>query len=246
MSSTHVFIPGDAVDAALLPNPHQKRKIGHGLHQTPGADHFVATIAGSLEVDYRKKTALISTPTARYSPHVGDLVIARVRSSAADMFQLYINSHSQQAFLPHLAFEGATRKTRPQLKPNDLVYAKVVFARTGMEVELSCVNPSTGKAEPDGLGQLNGGMVFDVSVGLAERILKKQNVSFLAELGAKIQGGFEIAVGSNGKVWLDCPGAGVKGVCAVGRCLEAVDESPLGEREQKKLVNRVCHGLGID
>ncbi|RMZ89842.1 hypothetical protein DV736_g2922, partial [Chaetothyriales sp. CBS 134916] len=245
MSSPRVFVPGDAVDATLLPNPHQRRKIGHGLQQSSDSDNFVATIAGSLDVDYRKKTALISTPTARYTPHVGDIVIAQVRSSGADMFQLYINSHSQQAFLPHLAFEGATKKTRPQLKANDLVYAKVVFARRGMEVELSCVNPSTGKAEPDGLGPLNGGMVFDVSVGLAERMLKKQNTSFLNELGAKIQGGFEIAVGSNGKVWVDCPGLGVKGVCAVGRCLDTVDGGQLGEKEQKKLVDRVCQGLGI-
>ncbi|RMZ85795.1 hypothetical protein DV737_g494, partial [Chaetothyriales sp. CBS 132003] len=245
MSSPRVLLPGDAVDAALLPNRHQKRKIGRGLHPAPDSDNYVATIAGPLDVDYRKKTALISTPTARYAPRVGDLVIAQVRSSGADMFQLYINSHSQQAFLPHLAFEGATKKTRPQLKANDLVYAKVIFARRGMEVELSCVNPSTGRAEPDGLGPLNGGMVFDVSLGLAERMLKKQNVSFLEELGAKIQGGFEIAVGSNGKVWVDCPGSRVKGVCAVGRCLEAVDQGQPREKEQKKLVNRVCQGLGI-
>ena len=244
MASSQVFIPGDRVDASLLPNA-QKRKIGHGLHQEEGKDEFIATIAGPLDVDYRKKTVNISTPNARYVPRAGDLVIAQVRSSGAEMFQLYITSHSQQAFLPQLAFEGASKKTRPQLKANDLVYAKVVFTQRNMEVELSCVNPSTGKAEPDGLGPVSGGMVFDVSIGLAERMLKKQNVTFLEELGTKIQGGFEIAVGKNGKVWVDCPEAGVRGVCAVGRCLEVVDEGVLQEKEQKKLVNRICHELGI-
>ncbi len=244
MTSSQVFIPGDRVDASLLPNA-QKRKIRHGLHQREVTDDYVATVAGLLDVDFRKKTANISTPNARYVPRAGDLVIAQVRSSGAEMFQLYINSHSQQAFLPQLAFEGATKKTRPQLKANDLVYAKVIFAQRNMEVELSCVNPSTGKAEPDGLGPLNGGMLFDVSVGLAERMLKKQGVTFLEELGMKIQGGFEIAVGKNGKVWVDCPESGVKGVCAVGRCLEAVDDGLLLEKEQKKIVNRICHELGI-
>jgi exosome complex component RRP40 len=244
METTQILVPGDLVDAGALPNA-QKRKIGHGLHQLDNSDRYVATIAGPLAVDYRKKTANISSLSARYVPKAGDLVIAQVRSSGAEMFQLYINSHSQQAFLPHLAFEGASKKTRPQLKPNDLVYAKVVFAQKNMEVELSCVNPSTGKAEPDGLGPVNGGMLFDVSIGMSERMLKKQDVSFLEELGSKIQGGFEIAVGKNGKVWVDCPEAGVKGICAVGRCLLAVDEDHLQEKEQKKLVNRVCASLGI-
>jgi exosome complex component RRP40 len=244
MASPQVFVPGDPVDARLLPTT-QKRKIAHGVHQASGSDDYIATIAGPLEVDYKKKTASISTPNARYTPKAGDLVIAQVRASMQDMFSVHINSHSTPAFLPHLSFEGATKKTRPQLKANDLVYAKVVFAQKNMEVELSCVNPSTGKAEPDGLGALSGGMVFDVSVGLAERMLKKQGVSFLKELGERIQGGFEVAVGKNGRVWVDCPETGVKGVCAVGRCLQAVDEGLLQEKEQKKLVNRITHELGI-
>ena len=159
--------------------------------------------------------------------------------------EVYINAHSQQAFLPQLAFEGATKKTRPQLKPNDLVYAKVVFAQKNMEIELSCVNPSTGKAEPDGLGPLTGGMVFDVSIGLADRMLKRDGVEFLEELGAKLPGGFEICVGKNGRVWVDCPDAGVRGVCAVGRCLTEIDQGLLPPKEQKKLVNKIISEVGV-
>ncbi|KIW91112.1 uncharacterized protein Z519_08006 [Cladophialophora bantiana CBS 173.52] len=232
-----VFLPGDQVPTGHIPTS-QKRKIGQGLQQAADAN-FLATIGGFLDVDYRKKTAQIATPDARYIPRPGDLVIAQVRISTADFFHVYINRYSPQAFLPQLAFEGATKKTRPQLKTNDLVYAKVVSAQKNMEIELSCVNPSTGKAEPDGLGPLSGGMVFDVSPGLAERLLKKQGVAALEELGSKLQGGFEIAVGKNGKVWVECPEAGVKGICAVGRCLREMDENELKEREQKKLVNRI-------
>lgn len=238
MTTTQILIPGDQVSSSQIPTS-QKRKIGHGLHQDPVSHTFTSTIGGLLEVDYRKKNAHISTPDARYIPKAGDLVIAQFRASTMDYFHLYINSHSPQAILPQLAFEGATKKTRPQLKPNDLVYAKVVSAQKNVEIELSCVNPSTGKAEPDGLGPLTGGMVFDVSPGLADRLLKKHCVVALEELGLKIQGGFEIAVGKNGKVWVDCPEAGVKGICAVGRCLRDMDESELREKEQKKLVNKI-------
>ena len=244
MSETQVLIPGDLVGSSLLPNA-AKRKIGRGLYQLPSSDSHIATIAGPLSVDYRKKTAHIATPNARYVPRAGDLVIAQVRSSGAEMFQLYINSHSPQTFLPQLAFEGATKKTRPQLKSGDLVYAKVVFTGYNMETELSCVNPSTGKAEPDGLGPLSGGMVFDVSLGMSERLTKKECMTWLEELGGKLQGGFEICVGRNGRIWVDCPEQGVKGVVAVGRCLREVDEGLLTEKEAKKAVNRICHELGI-
>ena len=243
MESSQILVPGDKIDANLLPTS-QKRKVGIGVYQA-GPDEYVCTVAGPLEVDYRKKATSIATPTARYVPKAGDLVIAQVRASSTDIFYLHINAHSQQAFLPQLAFEGATKKTRPQLKPNDLVYAKVVSAQRNMEIELSCVNPSTGKAEPDGLGPLTGGMVFDVSVGLADRMLKKQGVEFLEELGAKIPGGFEICVGKNGRVWVDCPDAGVRGVCAVGRCLTGVDDGALQAKEQKRLVNKIINEPGV-
>lgn len=243
MAATRIFVPGDKIEPSLLPTS-QKRKIGIGIHQRDAED-YVCTVAGTLELDYRKKAVSISTPNTRYIPKAGDLVIAQVRASSTDFFHLYINAHSQQAFLPQLAFEGATKKTRPQLKPNDLVYARVVFAQKNMEIELSCVNPSTGKAEPDGLGPLTGGMIFDVSVGFADRILKRENVEFLEELGGKIPGGFEICVGKNGRVWVDCPDAGVKGICAFGRCLKEVDSRILLPKEQKKLVNRIITEAGV-
>lgn len=242
MATTQILLPGDRILANQIPTS-QKRKIGHGLQQDTSNETFVSTVGGLLEVDFRKKSAQITNPDARYTPKAGDLVIAQVRASTMDFFHLYINPHSPQAILPQLAFEGATKKTRPQLKANDLVYAKVVVAQKNMEIELSCVNPSTGKAEPDGLGPLTGGMVFDVSPGLADRLLKKQAVMALDELGSKLQGGFEIAVGRNGKVWVNCPDAGVKGICAVGRCLREMDENELRENEQKKLVKRVMSEL---
>jgi exosome complex component RRP40 len=241
-TTMEVLIPGDSVSANQIPTS-QKRKVGHGLRQQPDSSDFTATIGGLLDVDYRKKAAQITIPDARYIAKAGDLVIAQVRISTMDYFHLYINDYSPQAILPQLAFEGASKKTRPQLKPNDIVYAKVVSAQKNAEIELSCVNPATGKAEPDGLGPLTGGMVFAISLGLADRILKKQGVSALEDLGSRLQGGFEIAVGKNGKVWVDCPHAGVRGICAVGRCLREMDENELQDKEQKKLVNRIMNDL---
>lgn len=238
------FLPGDQVDLSRLPQS-QKRRLGRGLKQDLSSDTVYAVTAGLLEVDQKKRTAQVRTPHTRYIPHAGDLVIAQVHHSSMDFFHLSLAPHTPQAILPQLSFEGATKKTRPQLKSNDIVYAKVTAAQKNMEAELSCVNPSTGKSEPDGLGPLNGGMVFDISLGLAARILKKEGVVVLEELGDKLQGGFEVAVGKNGKVWVDCPEGGAKGICAVGRCLRETDRFSLTEKEQRKLVTRVINEMGL-
>lgn len=144
------------------------------------------------------------------------------------------------------------------LKATELVYARVlsVGVGPGAEVELTCVNPATGKAEPGGLGPLSGGMVFDVSVGFAARMMTGSaqgggEVVVLEELGKKLesQGGFEIAVGRNGRVWVDCSGngedTGVTATVAVGRCLQEADDRGLESAEQKKLVSKVLREMGL-
>jgi exosome complex component RRP40 len=106
--------------------------------------------------------------------------------------------------------------------------------------------------------------VFDVSVGFAARLMMGGNaktgggVVVLEELGAKLEGlgGFEIAVGRNGRVWVDCSGgggatgpagesAGVLATVAIGRCLQETDDGGLGVTEQKKLVSRVLREMGL-
>jgi exosome complex component RRP40 len=244
MAVSEIVFPGDRLldlDLAASKIPHP----ASGLYREDCSAPATSTFAGFLEQDLKKKTAHIVSSNARYVPRAGDLVIAQVQRSSADFFHLSISPHTPQAILPQLAFEGASKKTRPQLKSNDLVYAKVLSANKSMEVELTCVNPSTGKSEPEGLGPINGGMVFDVSTGLATRLLNSQQVVILEELGEKMAGGFEVAVGKNGKVWVDCPQAGVKGVCAVGSCLQETDSGGLQESEQQKLAKKVIKDMGL-
>lgn len=77
---------------------------------------------------------------------------------------------AQAAILPVLAFEGATKKNKPNLVPGTLVYARISLANKDMEPELQCFNPSSGKA--DGYGELKGGFVIRCSLGLCRRYLK--------------------------------------------------------------------------
>lgn len=84
----------------------------------------------------------------------------------------------------------------------DLLYCRVSMANKDMEAELECMNPTTGKA--DGFGELKGGFVIKISLGLARRLLDPKNL-VLRLLGQHIP--FEMAVGTNGKVWVNSANA---------------------------------------
>lgn len=147
--------------------------------------------------------------------------------------------YTSNALLPILAFEMATKKTRPQLTAGQLVYARVCLANKHMDAELECVNPATGKA--DGLGPLTGGMLFTLSLGFVRRLLMPKSateggVVVLEELG-KMGLGFETAVGRNGKVWVKSEA--VKTILIVGRTLREADEGKLDVEAQKQLVKQV-------
>ncbi|KAL9617908.1 MAG: hypothetical protein Q9160_007335 [Pyrenula sp. 1 TL-2023] len=238
MGST-ILLPGERLPASAVP---PKPRVGPNLYNNTSEGFIAAKTAGSLTTNAKKRAITLSPSHASYQPRVNDLVLGQVNRSIFEDFQVSLAPHTSPAILPQLAFENANKKSRPQLKQNDLVYAKVLSATRNMEVMLTCVDPATGKSEPEGLGPLNGGMVFDVSVGFAERLLRREGVSVLEELGGRLQGGFEIAVGRNGKVWVDCPESGIKGTLAVGRCLQESDKGQLTEEEQKVLVKRTLGG----
>ena len=177
-------------------------------------------------------------------PRVGELVIGTVHKSAADVYYVLLSDHTAPVLLPQLSFEAATRKTRPMLAPGALVYARVSLANKHMDAEIECVSAATGKSE--GMGPLNGGMLFGVSLGMARRLMMPKTaqdgklvvLDEFASLGLL----FETATGRNGKFWVDSDD--VKTVIAVGRAIQETDEKRLGVDEQRRLVKKLIKHLG--
>lgn len=94
------------------------------------------------------------------------------------------------------------------------------------------------------MGELKGGMVFDVSLGMARRLLlnKQKDEGGLVVLDdIAEQVAFEVAVGRNGKVWVKA--AGVKETLLVGKALQDTDREALKIDEQKKLVKRLLRQI---
>ncbi|KAI9708841.1 MAG: exosome non-catalytic core subunit rrp40 [Chrysothrix sp. TS-e1954] len=236
-----LLLPGDTVQQELLPTSKSSKTVtlGPGLRHTPPSTINVTT-PGTVLTDQRKNALWIeSNGRGHYVPAAGDLVLATVHHSSTDFYHCAITDYATFAMLPQLAFEGATKKTRPVLQTGSLVYARVSQANKHMDAELECVHSSSGKAE--GLGELKDGMVFDISLGMARRLLMSKSkdeggVIILEELGER-GARFEVAIGRNGKIWVK--GENVKTTIMVGRAVQETDEQEYDAKEQNKLVKRL-------
>jgi exosome complex component RRP40 len=262
MASLLFVFPGDSIPAEILPtssNPSVALKLGPGLRHIP-PETITAQVAGEVYIDTKKNAVWIEGSNGRvsrhsltirfisnsvlcqYIPTQGDQIIAAVHHSSAETYHCAITPHTSFAQLGQLAFEGASKKTRPQLGPGALVYARISLANKHMDPELECVNPSTGKS--DGLGELKGGMVFDISMVMARRLMMKDpgkqgGVIVLEDLADKIP--YEMAVGRNGKVWVDS--GSIKSTLAVGKAIVDTDKLSLSPADQRALVKKLLRAL---
>ncbi|KAI9264916.1 exosome complex component RRP40-like protein [Phascolomyces articulosus] len=185
-----IVIPGDIINEATEKNI----TLGPGLRQE--GEHIVATKAGILKHLSPGKW-WIESNQKRYIASTGESVVGRISVRLTEYYRVNIGT-AHSAILPALAFEGATKRNKPNLAVGDLVYCRVAMANRDMEAELECVNPATGKA--DGFGGLKGGFVIKCSLGLCRRLLDPTTM-ILRLLGEHFP--FEMAVGMNGCVWIN-------------------------------------------
>ncbi|CAM0138622.1 exosome non-catalytic core subunit rrp40 [Umbelopsis sp. WA50703] len=202
-SDLKVVLPGDLIpvnnesdessmnvddDAPLV-------RLGPGLTQVQ--EDIVSMKAGVLKHQDPGNKWWLESNQRRYVAATGESVIGIVVARLAEYYRVDIGG-AQAAILPVLAFEGATKKNKPNLVPGTLVYARISLANKDMEPELQCFNPSSGKA--DGYGELKGGFVIKCSLGLCRRLLNPET-PILRFLGEHFP--FETAVGMNGRIWVN-------------------------------------------
>ncbi|RUS24410.1 hypothetical protein BC938DRAFT_473622 [Jimgerdemannia flammicorona] len=158
----NVVLPGDPIPSHT--GDDTTIKLGPGL--TQDQDVITSMKAGVLNHLEGSNRWWVESNQQRYIPATGESVIGIVCGRLTEGFKVDIGA-AQQALLPYLAFEGVTKKSRPNFLVGALVYARLSLANKDMEPELECVNPATGKA--DGFGELKGGFVFKCSLGLSRR-----------------------------------------------------------------------------
>ncbi|NXO03566.1 EXOS3 protein, partial [Rhinopomastus cyanomelas] len=180
---------GAAVRGRLLCGPGLRRcpagllvtKCGLLRHRAAGS------AGGAYWVDSQQR---------RYVPVKGDHVIGIVTAKAGDVFRVDVGG-SEQAALSYLAFEGATKRNRPNVQVGDLIYGQFLVANKDMEPEMVCID-SSGRSSGMGIiGQ--DGFLFKVSLGLIRKLLapKCEIIQELSQLYP-----FELVLGMNGRIWV--------------------------------------------
>ena len=231
--SIRLVIPGDEVTDVDQIEDGVNLILGPGLARE-GSQVF-CTRCGILRKRVNPKAAVfwVDCHSKRYVANRGENVIGVVVGKAGDSFRVDIGT-SEPATLSFLAFEGATKKNKPNIANGDVVYAKVMTASKDMESELVCVDAYGKKA---GLGELTGGgFLFTVPLHLVRRLLSPES-NLLKLLGQTLK--FEIAIGMNGRIWVRAPMP--KETICIANAIWAAEH--MNNEEIKSLVGRLADAL---
>ncbi|XP_054290202.1 exosome complex component RRP40-like [Macrosteles quadrilineatus] len=212
-----VVVPGDVVGGITGLDDKSRVILGPGLRRC--AEQVIVCKSGLLKKI--NQTFYVDSHQKRYIPVRGEAVVGIVSSKAGDFFKVDIGG-SEQASLHYLAFEGATKKNRPNLNVGDTLYATVLSASKDMEPELVCID-STGKKGKMGVIDPDG-FLFICSLNLIRKILNPKCL-LLKYLGKEVA--YEIAIGMNGKVWVKAKN--VKTTIAIASAVLAAEHAPYDE-----------------
>lgn len=170
--------------------------LGPGLRQHDEQRNTICVTQPGIIRYTAPNTYWIEGHQRHYVPKKGDLVVGVVIKKTGDSLKVDIGS-AEFASLSMLAFEGATKKQKPDVQVGDIIYARLLNAHREMEPELICVDQYF-KARRLGILSDNG-FLFNIGLSLAYSVLHMEN-PLLRTLGKRIP--YEIAIGVNGKVWL--------------------------------------------
>ncbi|XP_030754204.1 exosome complex component RRP40 [Sitophilus oryzae] len=194
LSPADFYLPGEII--RNLKSKDREVIIGPGLCRNESdTKSLIASQAGYL-CFRAPNTYWLEGRRNRYIPKKADLVLGIVTKKSSDNLKVDIGS-AESASLSMLAFEGATKKVKPDVNVGDVIYAKVINAHKEMEPELVCIDQyyKAGK-----LGVLsNEGFVINLKQKLIQQMLNPEN-PLLRTLGRKFP--YEIVIGVNGKVWM--------------------------------------------
>ncbi|KAK9479462.1 hypothetical protein V1514DRAFT_327979 [Lipomyces japonicus] len=266
MTST-VVLPGDAITLPHASDDDGNEagtvlQLGAGVRHVPPGSTVVPTRAGTLTSLHRPpRRTIVYVDSAsssssgnsgpRYVPALRDVVLGTIVGKAGDMEKAYYRVRISNSAVPEAVLHastgfahGTSRKTRPNLLPGATVYGRVCglqSVRIVSEPELECFDDRTGLEA--GFGEIKGGMLADISLAYARRLLapktvnnddddddnNNQVVTVVDVIGRFVP--FEIAVGRNGRIWIDSQSCEV--TVAIIRAIQESENLNQFEMEQK-------------
>jgi len=210
--TAQAVIPGDDVTSVVCTQQNRTQlRLGGGLtYDSKTGGRVRAVRAGTLRYAPPATYWVESASMRRYLPRCEDAVVGVVADRSSLGYKVAINGATDPALLPMLAFEGATKRTKPTLLVGDVVYCRVAKASLdGIEPELSCCCVShysgsrkgweTGEAT---FGVLAGGCLLQRASMVATSELRDQHAHPVLKTLADEGLAFEVVAGANGIVWV--------------------------------------------
>lgn len=199
----NVVLPGDSLP--IDNDASTSISIGPGIYKSPQTQEIIPSSAGIINIKDTKQNTnrliYIDSNSKRYIPQTNDFVIGVITGVFGENYKVQLQDFLQSVQLSMMAFPDASRKNRPNLKVGQAVYARVSQAIPEIDVELECIDATTGKE--GGFGLLDeSGYIFSVNLNFARELLFNQNSPILEKLASRCK--FEIAIGINGKIWIKC------------------------------------------
>lgn len=223
VKTARTVLPGDTVD--IVATCKEKCVLGPGLRKE--GERIVAIRPGVLKQN-ANNIYYVEGHQKRYVPARGDCVIGVVTAKSAENIRVNIGS-SEQGSLSMFAFEGATKRNRPDIQVGDLVMAQVLTANRDMEPELVCVN-SYGKKGILGVLRSPTAFLIRVPIEFINRVLSSE-CPLLHTLGQRMP--FEVAMGHNGCIWVN--GNTIKNTLIICHAILCAENLTADE------IKRKCH-----
>ena len=140
---------GSGLKVVTIPNKETKSDTssssssGSNKINVDGSSQGVmATLFGELTHRYPNHYWVQHSTRKRYMPHVGDNIVAIIEDRLGDYYKAEIRSGAF-AYLPRLAFDGATKRNRPEFHRGQVVYCRVSKAFDDADTELTCTSKSS-------------------------------------------------------------------------------------------------------
>jgi exosome complex RNA-binding protein Rrp4 len=136
-----------------------------------------------------------------YSPKVDDFVIGTIVQKSSEFYKVEINTYTP-AILNTKDFEGATKKSKPNLNLGDTIFARVLKVNKFDAPILSCISQHSTKTWATGesyFGGLKNGNIFNFPK-INTWDFYKDNYA-LKRLEDYVK--FDISIGCNGKLWIN-------------------------------------------
>ena len=140
----------DAIAAAQCVTRERTPSLRCKMPNAAAAEDLAAAFADVRSRRQNKET--IRRPRV-YEPRPGDYVVGRVEERNAEGYKVKLMGAAVPGTLGAVAFDGATKRTRPHLNIEDLVYCRVLRVPRGGGVR-ALVLPGRGRA---GAGEASSG-----------------------------------------------------------------------------------------